>query len=74
MDSNNFVIGDVVSVDPEIMGGVPVFKGTRVPVQIFIDHVQQQVPMEEFYEGFPSVTREQTKRLLKMVSEPLLTT
>lgn len=66
-------MGDVVSVDSEVMSGVPVFKGTRVPIQIFMDHVQQHVPLEEFYEGFPSVTREQTAKLLKMVSEPSLT-
>ena len=73
MNSNNFIIGDVVSVDAEVMGGVPVFKGTRVPIQIFIDHVQQHVPLEEFYDGFPTVTRQQTEQLLKMVSEPSLT-
>jgi len=72
MDSNNFIIGDVVSVNADVMGGVPVFKGTRVPIQIFIDHVQQHVPLEEFYEGFPTVTRHQTQQLLKMVSEPSL--
>ena len=49
----------VVSCNPEIMGGAPVFAGTRVPVQTLLDYLEAGDSIDEFLEGFPSVTREQ---------------
>jgi uncharacterized protein (DUF433 family) len=49
----------VVSRDPEVMGGAPVFAGTRVPVQTLLDYLEAGDTIDEFLEGFPSVTREQ---------------
>jgi uncharacterized protein (DUF433 family) len=57
-----------VTIDPEIMSGVPVFRGTRVPVRILFDHLEGGETVEEFLEGFPSVSREQVIAFLELVS------
>ncbi|HEX4643011.1 MAG TPA: DUF433 domain-containing protein [Candidatus Acidoferrales bacterium] len=44
--------------DPEILGGTPVFRGTRVPLQALFDYLEGGESLEEFLEGFPSVSRE----------------
>ncbi len=49
----------VVSADPKIMSGAPVFKGTRVLVQTLIEHLEAGDSIDDFLEGFQSVTREQ---------------
>lgn len=49
----------VIHSDPEILGGTPVFSGTRVPLQNLIDALEGGDSMDEFLEGFPSVRREQ---------------
>ncbi|MBE0611746.1 MAG: DUF433 domain-containing protein [Dehalococcoidia bacterium] len=48
----------VVSADPGVLSGTPVFRGTRVPVAALFDHLAAGDPLEEFLEGFPAVTRE----------------
>lgn len=49
----------VICRDPEVMGGTPVFCGTRVPVQMLIEYLEAGDSIDGFLEGFPSVTREQ---------------
>lgn len=49
----------VVHSDPEIMGGTPVFRGTRVPFQTLIDYIEAGHPLADFLDDFPSVSREQ---------------
>ena len=49
----------VIHSDPEIMGGTPVFVGTRVPLQNLIDYLEGGESVEDFLEGFPTVSREQ---------------
>jgi uncharacterized protein (DUF433 family) len=49
----------VVCRDPEVMGGAPVFCGTRVPVQTLLDYLEAGESIDQFLEGFPSVTRAQ---------------
>jgi uncharacterized protein (DUF433 family) len=49
----------IISSSPDIMGGTPVFAGTRVPVQTLLDYLEAGDTIDEFLEGFPSVTREQ---------------
>jgi len=49
----------VVHCDPEIMGGTPVFVGTRVPLQNLIDYLEGGESVEDFLDAFPTVTREQ---------------
>jgi uncharacterized protein (DUF433 family) len=53
-------IKEIVHSDPEIMGGTPVFVGTRVPVRILLDYLEGGDPLEEFLENYPSVSREQS--------------
>jgi uncharacterized protein (DUF433 family) len=57
-----------VSVSPEVMGGTPVFVGTRVPVQTLIDYIKAGESIESFLEGFPSVKKEQ---VLAFLASPL---
>lgn len=49
---------DVIVKDPEILGGTPVFRGTRVPVQALFDYLEGGETLEQFLAGFPSVWRE----------------
>ena len=55
-----------ITASSEIMGGTPVFAGTRVPVQTFLEYIKAGESIEAFLEGFPSVKREQ---LLKFLDE-----
>ena len=54
----------VMHSDPEIMSGVPVFLGTRVPVQTLFDYLMDGCSIDEFLENFPTVSREQVIILL----------
>lgn len=62
----------VIHSDPEILGGTPVFFGTRVPVQAFIDYLEGGHPLDEFLEDFPSVSREQAVAALELARDALL--
>jgi len=55
----------VVSCNPDVMGGTPVFAGTRVPVQTLLDYLEAGDSIDEFLEGFPSVTRGQVVAFLE---------
>jgi uncharacterized protein (DUF433 family) len=55
----------IVSADPKVMSGAPVFKGTRVLVQTLIEYLEAGDSIDDFLEGFPSVTREQVIAFLK---------
>jgi len=55
--------------DPEILGGTPVFIGTRVPVRILFDHLEAGDTLEIFLEDFPSVSRELAVRLLEVAKD-----
>lgn len=57
--------GDLITIDPEILGGVPVFKGTRVPVKTLFEYLENDYSLEEFLECFPSVTRDLARRVLE---------
>ena len=59
----------VVSIDPEIMGGTPCFRGTRVPVQTLLDYIEGGDPLDEFLDGFPTVTRAQAIAFLEQAKE-----
>jgi uncharacterized protein (DUF433 family) len=64
---------DIVTIDPEILNGTPVFKGTRVPVQSLFWHLEQGISLDAFLEDFPTVTRQQALDLLEL-SRKILTT
>ena len=55
----------VVSRSPDVMGGTPVFAGTRVPVQTLLDYLEAGETINEFLQGFPTVTREQVIAFLE---------
>jgi uncharacterized protein (DUF433 family) len=56
---------DLITVDPDILGGTPVFKGTRVPIKTLFEYLEDNSTLEEFLECFPSVTREMACRVLE---------
>lgn len=60
-------IDNIIVKDPEIMGGTPVFRGTRVPLQALFDSLEGDETMEAFLEGFPSVTREMAVAALEIL-------
>lgn len=62
----------MVNVDPEILGGTPVFKGTRVPVKTLFQYLENNYTLEEFLECFPSVTREMARCILENSEAALL--
>lgn len=61
----------VIHSDPEILGGTPVFVGTRVPFKNLIDYLEGGHPIDEFLDDFPTVTREQVLAALDEAQEAL---
>ena len=61
-----------ITRDPETMHGVPVFRGTRVPVQTLFDYLQGGDTPEDFLEGFPAVTRALALETLEEAKQLLL--
>jgi uncharacterized protein (DUF433 family) len=59
-------MNDLITISPEILGGTPVFKGTRVPVESLFDHLKDGISLDEFLDDFPSVTREQALRVIEV--------
>ena len=59
-------IRKVLHSDPEILGGVPVFVGTRVPVKSLYDYLEAGDSLDEFLDDFPAVTREQAVTALEL--------
>ncbi len=55
----------VIHSDPEILGGTPVFTGTRVPLQALLDYIDGGHPLDDFLEDFPTVSPEQAIAALK---------
>lgn len=72
MNSKNFANMLPIHSDPEIMGGVPVFIGTRVPAQTLFDYLADGCDLDEFLDNFPTVSREQALQLLDQASEGVL--
>jgi uncharacterized protein (DUF433 family) len=61
----------VVHSDPEILGGTPVFVGTRVPVRNLLDYLEAGQSLDEFLDDFPSVSREQVVAALEQAKDLL---
>lgn len=66
-------MSSVVTQDPEVLGGEPVFAGTRVPAKSLFDHLEAGDSIGQFLEGFPSVKREQVIALLEESRAHVLT-
>ncbi|HJU15570.1 MAG TPA: DUF433 domain-containing protein [Stellaceae bacterium] len=62
----------VICRNPDIMGGTPVFCGTRVPVQTLLDYLEAGDSIDEFLAGFPSVTRAQVIDFLEATKDRLV--
>ena len=65
-------ISSVVHSDPDILGGTPVFVGTRVPVRTLLDYLAAGDTLEEFLDHFPTVSREQAAAALGQANELLV--
>jgi uncharacterized protein (DUF433 family) len=66
------LLNEVVWVDPDRLSGEPCLKGTRVPIQALIDHIEGNSTLGDFLAGFPSVGREQAIRLIELAKDNLL--
>ncbi len=64
-------IRNLITIDPEILAGQPVFTGTRVPVESLFDHLESGVSLDEFLDDFPSVNRQQAIDLLEAANKIL---
>ena len=64
--------GSVIHSDSEILGGTPVFVGTRVPVRTLVDYLEGGYSVDEFLDNFPSVRREQVTSFLEQATRALL--
>ncbi len=60
---------DVININPEILGGTPVFKGTRVPVEILFDHLESGISIDAFLNDYPTVSKEQVVKVLELVGQ-----
>ena len=62
----------LITIDPEILGGTPVFKGTRVPVKTLFEYLEGNYTLDEFLECFPTVSRDMAVNLLERSESALL--
>jgi uncharacterized protein (DUF433 family) len=65
-------VSPVMHSDPDILGGTPVFIGTRVPVRTLLDYLEAGDSLHEFLEDFPSVAREQAVTALELAKQLLV--
>ena len=63
---------NLITSDREILGGIPVFTGTRVPVKTLFDYLEHDHPLDEFLDDFPTVKREHAQAVLELMKEKLL--
>jgi uncharacterized protein (DUF433 family) len=66
------MLKDIITTDPEIMSGIPVFTGTRVPIKTLFDYVESGKTLDDFFEDFPSVKHSQVTNLLNLAQQLLL--
>jgi len=63
---------DLITIDPDILGGTPVFKGTRVPIRSLFEYLENNYSLEQFLECFPSVNRDLARHVLERSEQALL--
>jgi uncharacterized protein (DUF433 family) len=66
-----YKVRDYINIDKEILSGNPVFRGTRVPIQTLFDHLENEIPLDEFLADFPTVKREQAIAVMEIASKIL---
>jgi len=62
----------IITSSPDVMGGTPVFAGTRVPVQTLLDYLKASESIDDFLDGFPTVAREQVIAFLEEAEEQIV--
>lgn len=62
----------IITASPEVMGGTPLFAGTRVPVQTLLDYLKAGESIDDFLEGFPTVTRQQVVAFLEEAGQQIV--
>jgi len=67
------MIGKIINIDPGILGGTPVFSGTRVPVKNLFDYLEAGKSIDSFVEDFDTISKEQILQLLELTNKLLLT-
>lgn len=65
-------MGSLITKDPEILGGTPVFAGTRVPIATLFDYLEDNYTLDQFLEQFPTVSREAASEVLAASKEALV--
>jgi len=65
-------VDSIIHCDPEILGGTPVFRGTRVPVKNLVDYLAAGDALDQFLDDFPSVSREQAVAALELARDLLI--
>lgn len=61
----------IIQSDPEVLGGTPVFRGTRVPIQALFDYLESST-VEEFLNGYPHITREMVNEVISLAAQTIL--
>ncbi|HBX50685.1 MAG TPA: hypothetical protein DEH02_06390 [Bacteroidales bacterium] len=67
------MLGKIINIDPEILGGTPVFSGTRVPVKNLFDYLEAGKSIDMFIEDFDTINKKQILQLLELTNKLLLT-
>jgi len=67
-------VNSLITIDPEILGGTPVFSGTRVPVESLFKYLEGNYTLDEFLECFPTLTREMAVEVLERSESALFAT
>lgn len=60
---------DLILTDPEILGGQPVFKGTRVPIETLFDHLESGLSLDDFIDDFPTVSKDKAVAVLEIANK-----
>ena len=66
-----YKVKDYINIDKDILGGNPLFKGTRVPVETLFLHLEKGISLDEFLQDFPSVTRDKAIAVIEIASKIL---
>ena len=63
------IMEKIINIHKEILGGTPVFMGTRVPIKNLFDYLEDGEPVSEFLDDFPTVKKEQAEKVIKMAHQ-----
>ncbi|MCY4211606.1 MAG: DUF433 domain-containing protein [Gammaproteobacteria bacterium] len=66
------MLRNIINRDPAILGGTPVFAGTRVPIRTLMEHLEAGYDLDYFLENFSSVKHEQVVQLIELATEKLI--